>query len=228
LQFLSASYIAELLKESRSVLDAALDAGLSGPGRLHDLVVNVHAVTPGQLKTGGEGVTIRYGVHQGPFGRYFLASTDRGICALSFLRGTDASREIRELRKTWGRARIVEDSPATKPLAERIFSRPGKAVGAPLSVVVKGTNFQVKVWEALLRIPPGYVLCYEDLAVRVGSPRAVRAVGTALARNPVSFLVPCHRVIRKTGALGNYGGGAVRKKAMLAWEAALFRGKDPE
>lgn len=228
LQFLSASYVAVLLKESRSVLDSALDAGLSGPGRLHDLVVRVHAVTPGQLKAGGEGLTIRYGVHDGPFGRFFLAAAEKGICALSFLRGKDARREVRELRNTWGRARIVEDARGTKPLAERIFARPGKAAGAPLSVVVKGTNFQVKVWEALLRIPPGYVLCYEDLAVRVGTPRAVRAVGTALARNPVSYLVPCHRVIRKTGALGNYGGGPLRKKAMLAWESARFRGENPD
>jgi AraC family transcriptional regulator of adaptative response/methylated-DNA-[protein]-cysteine methyltransferase len=223
LQFLTASYATELLKESRSVLDAAHDAGLSGPGRLHDLIVNVHAVTPGELKEEGKGLTVRYGVHQGPFGRYFLATTEKGVCALSFLKGIDSGEEVGALRETWKGARHIEDRKGTKPVADRIFRPPGKTDASPFHVIVKGTNFQIKVWEALLRIPPGYVLSYEDIAVRIGSPRAVRAVGSALARNPVAFLIPCHRVIRKTGAFGNYGGSPARKKAMLAWEAASRR-----
>lgn len=223
LQFLSAEHAREILKESNSLLDAAHEAGLSGPGRLHDLIVNVYAVTPGKLKERGRGLTIRYGVHGGPFGPFFLATTEKGVCALSFLAGRGAGKEVAELRKSWNGAKIVKDQGGTKAVADRIFGRPGKTPGAPLSAVVKGTNFQVKVWEALLRIPPGFFLSYEDVAARIGAPRAVRAVGGAVARNPVSYLIPCHRVIRKTGAFGNYGGGAGRKILMLAREAAQRR-----
>jgi len=159
-------------------------------------------------------------VHSGPFGRFFLASTEKGICALSFLTGIDAREEERELREAWPRARHIRDRKGTERLAERIFSSPRKAGGSPLDVIVKGTRFQIKVWQALLRILPGHVLSYEDVAVRIGAPRAVRAVGSALARNPVAYLIPCHRVIRKSGSFGNYGGGRHRKKAMLAREAA--------
>jgi AraC family transcriptional regulator of adaptative response/methylated-DNA-[protein]-cysteine methyltransferase len=224
LQFLSAEYAKKILYESNTLLDAAYEAGLSGPGRLHDLIVNVYAVTPGELKERGAGLKIRYARHGGPFGPFFLAVTDKGICALSFVDGRNAGKELAELRKTWSRAEIVEDPAGTKAVADRIFGPPGKNPGVPLSAIVKGTNFQVKVWEALVRIPPGCVVSYEDLAARIGFPRAVRAVGNAVARNPVSFLIPCHRVIRKTGAFGNYGGGTARKKAMLAREAA-FREK---
>ncbi len=226
LQFLTASYAIDLLKDSRSVLDASHEAGLSGPGRLHDLIVSVHAMTPGEAKEEGAGLTIRYGVHPGPFGRYFLATTERGVCALSFLSGADAGKELTELGASWKKAKLVADRAGTKPTADRIFGPTGKTGAAPLNVIVKGTNFQIKVWEALLRIPPGYVLSYEDIAVRIGAPRAVRAVGSALARNPVAFLIPCHRVIRKAGAFGNYGGGPARKKAMLAREAAMHGGKN--
>ena len=220
LQFLSAEHAKKILKESNSMLDAAYGAGLSGPGRLHDLFVNVYAVTPGEYKSRGAGITIRYGVHGGPFGPFFLATTAKGICALTFLDGRAAGKEIAALRKMWSRANVYRDQEGTKAVADRIFGRPGKAPGVPLSAIVKGTNFQVKVWEALVRIPSGFVVSYEDVAERIGAPRAVRAVGSALARNPVAYLIPCHRVIRKTGAFGNYGGGAARKKLMLAREAA--------
>jgi AraC family transcriptional regulator of adaptative response/methylated-DNA-[protein]-cysteine methyltransferase len=228
LQFLTATYARGLLRESPDILNAAYDAGLSGPGRLHDLIVNVYAVTPGELKKEGEGVTIRYGVHPSPFGDLMLAITGKGICVLSFLSGRHAGEAGAELRKQWGRAKHVEDPKATKAVVDRIFG-PSRQDGAPpLSVIVKGTNFQVKVWEALVRIPPGCAASYEGIAARIGSPGAARAVGKALARNPVGFLIPCHRVIRKTGAFGDYRWGPARKKAILAWEAARFRAQEEE
>ncbi len=223
LQFLSAENTKKTLEESVLCLEASRKAGLSGPGRLHDLIVGIHAVTKRELRElegRGADFTIRYGVHRGPFGPFFLAMMDKGVCALSFLSGRAAGKEIAELRKTWNGARIVKDQGITKAVAERIFRRPGKAPGVSLSVIVKGTDFQVKVWEALLRIPPGFFVSYEDVASWVGAPRAVRAVGSAVARNPVAYILPCHRVIRKTGAFGKYGGGEARKIRMLAREAA--------
>ena len=222
-QFLTAEYARGLLMESQSALGAAYEAGLSGPGRLHDLIVNVYAVTPGELKVEGAGLTIRYGVHPSPFGACLLATTDKGICDLSFLPGLRAGEAEAELRKRWRRAKLVMDPKTTKAVVDRIFDRPQRKGAFPLNVTVEGTNFQVKVWEAILRIPPGYAASYEDIAIRIDAPGAVRAVGTALGQNPVAFLIPCHRVIRKTGAFGNYGGGPLRKKAILAWEAAKFR-----
>ena len=223
LQFLTAEYARGLLRESPNVLEAAYEAGLSGPGRLHDLIVNVYAVTPGELKEEGAGLTIRYGVHPSPFGDCLLAITDQGICALAFLSGRRAGEALEELRARWGNANLVLDPRATKAVSDRIFAPSRWGDAPPLNVIVRGTNFQVKVWEALVRIPPGRVASYEEIAARIGAPKAVRAVGSALARNPVAFLIPCHRVIRKTGAFGNYGGGPARKKAILAWEAATCR-----
>jgi AraC family transcriptional regulator of adaptative response/methylated-DNA-[protein]-cysteine methyltransferase len=185
--------------------------------------VNVYAVTPGELKGEGAGLTIRYGKHPSPFGDCLLAVTGKGICSLTFLSGGRGEGEVEELRRSWGKAKLVYDPKATSVLAERIFDPSLRSAASPLSVIVKGTNFQVRVWEALLRIPPGCVASYEDVAAQIGAPRAVRAVGSAVARNPVAFLIPCHRVIRKTGAFGNYGGGVARKKAILCWEAARFR-----
>jgi len=221
LQFLTASYARQRLRESGGMLAAALESGLSGPGRLHDLIVNVYAVTPGELRDQGAGIQIRYGVHPGPLGRFFIATTARGVCALSFVRGDDAREALDDLRGRWGNADRVHDPEGTKAVARRIFARPGRGGPSRLSVIVRGTNFQVKVWEALVRIPPGFLASYEEVAAAVGAPRAVRAVGSAVGANPVAFLIPCHRVIRKSGAFGNYGGGAARKMAMLGWEAAL-------
>ncbi len=219
LQFLTADYARRLLSEPRNVLEAAYEAGLSGPGRLHDLIVNIYAVTPGELRK-GEGLTIRYGEHQSPFGRCFLAVTDKGVCALSFLAGRSAGEEVDRLRKRWAKARIIEDRKATRPVAERIFGLSGCGGTARLPVLVKGTNFQVRVWEAVVRIPPGHAASYGEIAARIGEPRATRAVGSAIGRNPAGFLIPCHRVLRKTGAFGDYRWGSARKKAILAWEAA--------
>jgi AraC family transcriptional regulator of adaptative response/methylated-DNA-[protein]-cysteine methyltransferase len=220
LQFVTASFAQQRLRESAGTLAASLESGLSGPGRLHDLIVNVCAFTPGELGDAGAGVTIRYGVHDGPFGPFFLAVTGRGICALSFLAGRNDEQELKDLRTRWRNATTVADREATKTVAARIFGTSRRGGSQALNVIVRGTNFQLKVWEALVRIPSGFVVSYEGLADRAGAPRAVRAVGSALAANPVAYLIPCHRVIRKSGAFGNYGGGTARKKAMLAWEAA--------
>jgi AraC family transcriptional regulator of adaptative response/methylated-DNA-[protein]-cysteine methyltransferase len=223
LQFLTAEHARRLLRESADVLDAAYEAGLSGAGRLHDLIVNVYAVTPGELKGEGAGLTIRFGVHPSPFGDCFVAVTDRGICAVSFLFPERGREEWKELEKRWSRATFRESQAGTRDVVNRIFDPSRWKNGSPLSVIVRGTNFQVKVWEALLRIPPGFAVSYEDVAVFLGAPEASRAVGSAVARNPVAFLIPCHRVIRKTGDFGDYHFGAPRKKAILAWEGAHFR-----
>jgi len=223
LQFLTADYARRLLRESANVLDAAYEAGLTGPGRLHDLIVNVYAMTPGELKEEGAGLTIRFGVHPSPFGDCLVAVTDRGICAVSFL-SADRGREARaKLENRWRRATFRKSQAGTKDVANRIFDPSRWKNGSPLSVIVRGTNFQVKVWEALVRIPPGCAVSYEQVASRIGAPASARPVGSAVARNPVAFLIPCHRVIRKTGDFGEYGSGSARKKAILAWEAAHFR-----
>lgn len=223
LQFLTADYARRLLRESANVLDAAHETGLTGPGRLHDLIVNVYAMTPGELKEEGAGLTIRFGVHPSPFGDCLVAVTDRGICAVSFL-SAERGREAREkLESRWSRATFRKSQAGTTDVANRIFDPSRWKNGSPLSVIVRGTNFQVRVWDALVRIPPGCVVSYEQVASRIGAPTSARPVGSAVARNPVAFLIPCHRVIRKTGDFGEYGSGSARKKAILAWEAAHFR-----
>ena len=221
-EFLTAGYARELLRESPGVLGAAYEAGLSGPGRLHDLIVNVYAVTPGELKTCGAGLVIRYGIGPSPFGDCFVAATGKGICALSFPPPGEAGEAVAELRGDWPEAPLVEDGKHARETVGRIFGAAGPE-RQTLNTVVKGTNFQVKVWEALVRIPPGCAASYEEIAAAVGSPKAVRAVGNAVANNPVAFLIPCHRVIRKTGVFGNYRWGTTRKRAILAWEAARER-----
>jgi AraC family transcriptional regulator of adaptative response/methylated-DNA-[protein]-cysteine methyltransferase len=223
LQFLTAEHAMRLLRESADVLDAAYETGLSGAGRLHDLVVNVYAVTPGELKEEGAGIAIRYGVHPSPFGACLVAVTGRGICALSFLSGGRGEEAIVALRNSWPRAALRKNPRETKLVADRIFDPLLWRNLSPLNVIVRGTNFQIKVWEALVRIPPGSALSYGDIAALVGSPGATRAVGSAVARNPVAFLIPCHRVIRGNGDFGNYQSGTARKKAILAWEGAHFR-----
>jgi len=223
LQFLTADSARERLRVSASVLDAAFDAGLSGPGRLHDLLVSVYAATPGEIKQGGEGLTIRYGRHASPFGDCLLAATDRGICGLAFLDGP-GDRELERIREQWPRASFIEKPRETARLASAVFHRGGKAT-APLALHLSGTNFQLRVWEALLRIPAGAVASYEQVAASVCSTKAARAVGAAVAANPVAFLIPCHRVIKKMGAFGGYHWGTTRKKALLAWEAAQIPSK---
>ncbi|MCI0330554.1 MAG: methylated-DNA--[protein]-cysteine S-methyltransferase [candidate division Zixibacteria bacterium] len=219
MQFLTLDYAKKLLEESRSVLDATYEAGLSSPGRLHDLFVNIEAVTPGEFKQKGAGLTITYGIHPSPFGECLLAVTDRGICGLSFIENGSSKKALQYLRDNWPNAQITENRKATTPFIEKIFGG-AKQNGQPLKLFLKGTNFQIKVWEALLKIPAGCVASYEDIAARIGRPTASRAVGTAVANNHIAYLIPCHRVIQKIGAFGNYRWGAPRKKAMLVWESA--------
>jgi AraC family transcriptional regulator of adaptative response/methylated-DNA-[protein]-cysteine methyltransferase len=218
-QYLTAGHAVRLLRDSRSNLDAAYDAGLSGGGRLHDLLVNFHAVTPGELKRDGAGLTIQYGFHPSPFGECLIGVTARGVCHLGFESPEGRQAALAELTAEWPRAYLEEAPRTTSPIAHRLFAR-GNGHSPEIDLHVPGTNFQIKVWEALLRIPPGSVVSYEDIAQRIRAPRAVRAVANAVAHNPVAWLIPCHRVIRKSGALGGYRWGETRKKALLAWEAA--------
>jgi AraC family transcriptional regulator, regulatory protein of adaptative response / methylated-DNA-[protein]-cysteine methyltransferase len=217
LHFLTVEYAKERLRESQSVLDATMEAGLSSAGRLHDLFVTHEAVTPGEYRRQGAGLRIAYGFHETPFGRCLVATTARGICALQFVPGGD--REAQEvLASRWPQAALVEEPGETAPLVERIFAVPGEAV-LPFHLLLRGTNFQVRVWQALLAIPPGAMVSYQDVAVYIGRPKASRAVGRAVAENPVAYLIPCHRVITSAGEAHRYRWGTARKKAMLGWEA---------
>jgi AraC family transcriptional regulator of adaptative response/methylated-DNA-[protein]-cysteine methyltransferase len=209
------------LAEEGGVLDAALEAGLSGPSRLHDLFVTVEALTPGEWKRQGAGVRIAYGFHPTPFGLALVAATARGLCGLSFVEPGDQEAALAELASRWPRAELGEDVAATQGYVERVFG-PGRASGA-LPILLKGTPFQIQVWRALLRLAPGERTSYGELARAVGRPRAARAVGAALGENPIAFLIPCHRVIRSTGALGDYRWGTPRKQAILAWEVGRAR-----
>ena len=222
LQVLTARRAAALLVEPRSVLDAAYGAGLSGPGRLHDLMVTVEAVTPGEYKRRGGGVTVRWGIHPGPFGHCLLGQTERGVCALTFFGPGERAAARADLAARWPEAELVEDARATARTAARIFGR--ARGGRPVvDLHVRGSNFQIKVWEALLRVPSGAVTTYGELARNLGQPGASRAVGSAVARNPISFLIPCHRVIRASGIIGNYRWGTDKKRLILGWEAARAR-----
>ena len=216
LGLLTVGHAKAALQAGESVLDATYEVGLSGPSRLHDLFVSYEAMTPGEYKQQGASLLIRYGVHPTPFGDALLLATERGIAGLGFVDGA-LDEALEEARAAWPLSRLVEDRAATERLIAPLFGGQG---GTPARLLLKGTNFQIKVWSALLRVPPGRVVSYIDLASAIGQPRAVRAVGNALAHNPVGFVVPCHRVIRATGALGDYRWGQVRRRALLAWEAA--------
>jgi len=220
IQFLTLEHAKRLLGESHSVLDATYDAGLSSPGRLHDLFVNIEAMTPGEFKAAGAGVAIHYGFHPSPFGECLLAVTERGICGLGFVGAGGRARALRDFQERWPEARLEPSSRVTVPYLDSIFRRANGNRRSPLTLVLEGTNFQIKVWEALLRVPMGAVTSYEDLAAKLSMPRAARAVGAAVGKNPIAFLIPCHRVIHKAGVIGHYHWGAARKKAMLAWESA--------
>lgn len=220
LQFLTVDYAKGRLAESAGVLDTAYAAGLSGPGRLHDLFVTLEAVTPGEFKNQGAGLEIVYGRHRTPFGDCLPAVTARGICGLHFLDDGDWTAAVEQLHRQWPAATLREDPQATAPLMARIFASDPAGAKPPLSLLVKGTNFQVKVWSALLRIPSGAVCTYADVARAISRPNAARAVGSALAANPIAYLIPCHRVIRAGGLMKEYRWGTARKKALLGWEAA--------
>ena len=215
LQFLTKEGAKELLNRSENLLDITHGVGLSSLGRLHDLFVTTEAVSPGEYKTRGEGVTIRYGLHASPFGTCLVAVTGRGICHLGFVQSTEGDA-LDVLTAAWKNARMIEDHKSTKPLVGQIFDASARG---RLNLHLRGTNFQLKVWEALLQIPAGMATTYEGLAERIGHPAASRAVGSAVGHNPIAVLIPCHRVIRKVGEFGNYRYGSTRKMALLAYES---------
>lgn len=219
-QYLTLDLARQLLAERFTLLDTAAEAGLSGTGRLHDLFLAWEAMSPGEYARGGEGLTIRYGWFPTPFGEALAMGTDRGLCGLGFVDDCGRDAAMSDLCGRWPRATFVEDRAAVAPWVEAAFAGKGEArlhmIGAP---------FQIKVWEALLAIPSGQVTTYSELARAIGHPTAVRAVGTAVGRNPVSWLIPCHRALRKTGGLGGYHWGLPVKRAMLAWEAARAEAK---
>jgi len=208
-----------LLADSASVLDATYEVGLSGPSRLHDLFVTHEAMTPGDFKSGGAGVTMSFGFHPSPFGEAILVATERGLAGLGFVDDGDREAALADMRRRWPKADYAEDAAATAPLAHRIFDPLSWHSEQPLRVVLIGTDFEVRVWQTLLRIPLGRATTYSEIASRVGKPSAARAVGAAVGKNPISFVVPCHRVLGRSGALTGYHWGLTRKQAILGWEA---------
>jgi AraC family transcriptional regulator of adaptative response/methylated-DNA-[protein]-cysteine methyltransferase len=219
LQALTLDRARALLRDSASVLDASYEVGLSGPGRLHDLFVTHEAVSPGEWKAGGENLTIRHGFHPSPFGNALVMATPRGLAGLAFADAGEERAVLADMQARWPKATYIEDTAATAPLARRIFDAGKWRPGTPLRVVLIGTDFEVRVWEALLKVPMGRLTSYSDIAAKVRAPAAARAVGAAVGRNPISFVVPCHRVLGKSGNLTGYHWGLTRKRAMLGWEA---------
>ncbi len=219
LQALTLSNARDLLRSSASVLDTAYEVGLSGPGRLHDLFVTHEAMSPGEWKAGGEGLTVTYGFHPSPFGTALVMTTPRGLAGLAMADAGKEKAALKDMRARWPRARYVEDAAATAPVARRIFDTNLWRPEQPLRVVLIGTDFEVRVWEKLLTIPMGTLTSYSELARRAGAPTAARAVGAAVGKNPISFVVPCHRVVGKSGDVTGYHWGITRKRAMLGWEA---------
>ena len=221
LQFLTTDFLKNRLVNTSNLLEATDLAGLSSPSRVHDLFVTLEAVTPNEYKTGGENVEIAYGFHETPFGKCFIAVTERGICGLSFIQTDNELAVFNDFKKKWSNADFEKNEMKTALIINQIFNTPPSVSSTPkLHLLVKGTNFQVKVWEALLKIPTGGLSTYQTIAELAGSPNAVRAVGTAVGSNPIAYLIPCHRVIRKEGKIGEYHWGENRKKALIGFEMA--------
>ncbi len=222
LQFLTVDYLKQRIQNSQNVTQLANMAGLSSPSRVYDLFVNIEGVTPATFKNKGAGLVIHYGYHDTPFGNCFLAATDKGICGITFLQGANKLEEFALFTKKWSFATLIEDATVTQPYIHQIFNvRESK--NQKIKVLVQGTPFQIKVWEALLQIPAGKVTTYQYIAECIDKPKAVRAVGTAIGKNPIGYLIPCHRVIRKEGKLGHYRWGSGRKKAIIGWEMARIK-----
>lgn len=219
LQALTLDHARKLLRDSASVLDATYEVGLSGPGRLHDLFVTHEAMSPGEWKAGGEGLTLRYGFHPCPFGSALVMVAPRGLAGLALADPGTEQSALADMTSRWPNATYVEDRGATAPVAARIFDPKLWRPDQPLRVVMIGTDFEVRVWETLLKIPMGRFTTYSDIARTIDKPKAARAVGAAVGKNPVCFVVPCHRVIGKSGELTGYHWGLTRKCAMLGWEA---------
>lgn len=221
LQAITLDHARALLRQSATVLDASYEVGLSGPARLHDLFVTHEAMTPGIYRARGEGAVISWGFHPSPFGMALVMATEHGLAGLAFADPGEERAALDDMMERWPRATYAEDIARTAPLAERIFSPDAWAADTPLRVVLIGTDFEIRVWETLLRIPLGRATTYQAIAERLGKPRAARAVGRAVGRNPVSFVVPCHRVLGSNGKLCGYHWGLTRKRAILGWEAGL-------
>ncbi len=239
-QCLRVEHAKNLLEHSKSLLDVSWDTGLSSPSRLHDLFCSIEAVTPGEFKNGGKGVTIRHGIYATPFGNCLIGTTERGICHFAFFDAADGTdegppgrrrkghaRELRALQERWPNAKLEADGGASSALIARLFDSSDSRREGPFHLLVKGTNFQIQVWRALISIPPGCAVSYTDVAKRVGRHGAVRAVAGAIAANSIGYLIPCHRVLRSTGALSGYRWGSERKLALLAWESAPARETRP-
>ena len=221
LQAVTLDHAKRLIERERlPLLEAALDSGLSGPGRLHDLFVTHEAMSPGEWKSGGEGLVIRYGFHASPFGRALVMATARGLAGLAFADAEGDAVCLADMTRRWPHATYIEDAAATAPYAARVFHPEQWSAETPLRVVLIGSDFQIRVWQSLMKIPFGRAVTYADIARDIGQPTASRAVGAAVGRNPISFVVPCHRALGKSGALTGYHWGLTRKRAMLGWEWA--------
>jgi AraC family transcriptional regulator of adaptative response/methylated-DNA-[protein]-cysteine methyltransferase len=227
LHYLTVEYAKRRLRESQSIFDTSQDAGLSSPSRLHDLFVSFEAMTPGDYKRYGSDLDITYAYLPTPFGECLLATTQRGICALYFPTQSDFQASLAELKREWPLANFIQDPGKLSTTIQSIFSPSQADETGKLQLLLKGTNFQIQVWRALLAIPSGAMVTYQDVAAYVSKPSAARAVANAIARNPVSYIVPCHRVIRKVGIIHNYRWGSARKKALLGWEAGRLENPVP-
>jgi AraC family transcriptional regulator of adaptative response/methylated-DNA-[protein]-cysteine methyltransferase len=217
LQAITIERARDLLRDSATVLDASYEVGLSGPGRLHDLFVSHERLTPGDYRR--DDLVLRYGFHDSPFGEAIAVAAPRGLAGLGFVDEGDRAAALADMRRRWPRAQLLADESATAPLARRIFEPDQWRPDAPLRVVMIGSDFEVRVWETLLRVPFGRATTYGDIAAHIGKPSAARAVGAAVGRNPISFVVPCHRVLGRSGALTGYHWGLARKQAIIGWEA---------
>jgi len=226
LQAITLDHARSLLRDSASVLDTALEVGLSGPGRLHGLFVTHEALSPGEWKAKGLGLVLHYGFHPSPFGEAIIVTTHRGLAGLGFVDNNDRAAALADMQRRWPLARLIENEVLTLPFAERAFSQQQWQADQPLRVVLIGSDFEVQVWESLLKIPLGQATTYSTIAQHIGKPKAARAVGAAVGRNPVSFVVPCHRVLGRSGALTGYHWGIPRKQAMLGWEAGCVGAGD--
>ena len=224
LQFLTVEYAKRRMSETTDLLTLSYEVGLSGPGRLHDLFVTMEAMSPGEFKRAARGMTIRYGAHETPFGTALIAYTPRGICHLSFPHPQHSGRSLLSLRTLWPAAHFDQQPVESAALLDRIFHAAETGQNRGLSLWVSGSNFQIQVWRALLQIPFASLFDYQGLAACIGRPGAARAVGNAIAHNPVAYLIPCHRVLRRSGDFGQYRWGAERKAAIIAWEAAHRNG----
>lgn len=221
LQCLTLARLKQSLKNGKSIFDSSLDAGLSGSGRAHDLCINLEAASPGEMKSGGEGWTLIAGFAETPFGRSLIAESPRGICHLAFLELGDEDAAWAELHENWPNARLRRNDSTASKIAAQIFVHPTRRSRPALRTFVRGTPFQLRVWRALMRIPRGHLTSYGRLATMLDIPSAARAVGSAVGANSLAYLIPCHRVIRETGVVGEYRWGNIRKRALLVWESAF-------